>query len=98
SEKNGGSENVHMQVDTYSNGKLTNTSTSNYTKSGDNGGSENNGGSEGNNQCPPPPKEKPGCGNEHNIGISGNSGAHGGQPPKQEERGDCPHMPGVDGN
>ena len=42
--------------------------------------------------------EKPGCGNEKNIGISGNSGDHGGQPPKEEERGECPHEPGVDGN
>jgi hypothetical protein len=95
SEQNGGSENVQTKVDNYSNGKMLSTTTSNTTKDGDSSGSETNGGSGG---CPPPPVEKPGCGNEQNIGISGASGAHGGQPPKQEERGQCPHQPGVDGN
>jgi hypothetical protein len=95
SEQNGGSENVQTKVDNYSNGKMVSTTTSNTTKDGDTSGSETNGGSGG---CPPPPVEKPGCGNEQNIGISGASGAHGGQPPKLEERGSCPHTPGVDGN
>ena len=92
SEKNGGSENVSTKVDSYSNNKLMSSTTTNTTKDGDQGGSEQNSG------CPSPPPEKPGCGNEQNIGISGNSGAHGGQPPKSEERGDCPHDPGVDGH
>jgi hypothetical protein len=94
SEKNGGSENVKTETDTYVNGKMTTANTSNTTKDGDSGGSEQNGGQ----GCPSPPPEKPGCGNEQNMGISGNSGDHGGQPPKQEERGQCPKDPGVDGN
>lgn len=94
SEQNGGSENVQTKVDTYSNNKMVSTTTTNTTKDGDTSGSETNGGS----GCPSPPPEKPGCGNEQNIGISGASGAHGGQPPKLEERGSCPHTPGVDGS
>jgi hypothetical protein len=40
--------------------------------------------------------EKPGCGNEQDYGLSGGSGVHTGQPPKDDERGACPHSPGVD--
>lgn len=35
-------------------------------------------------------KEKPGCGPDKTDGIAGNSGEHDGQPPKADERGDCP--------
>ena len=37
---------------------------------------------------------KPGCGPDKNDGVAGNSGRHVGQPPKDQDRGDCPNPPG----
>ena len=38
--------------------------------------------------------EKPGCGPDKTDGVAGNSGRHDGQPPKDDDRGDCPNPPG----
>jgi hypothetical protein len=37
---------------------------------------------------------KPGCGPDKTNGVAGNSGQHIGQPPKDQNRGDCPNPPG----
>lgn len=37
---------------------------------------------------------KPGCGPDKTDGVAGNSGRHDGQPPKDDNRGDCPNPPG----
>lgn len=37
---------------------------------------------------------KPGCGPDKTDGYAGESGRHTGQPPKDQDRGDCPHPPG----
>ena len=37
---------------------------------------------------------KPGCGPDKTDGVAGNSGRHQGQPPKDQNRGDCPNPPG----
>jgi opacity protein-like surface antigen len=37
---------------------------------------------------------KPGCGPDKTDGYAGASGRHVGQPPKDQNRGDCPHPPG----
>lgn len=37
---------------------------------------------------------KPGCGPDKTDGWAGGSGRHTGQPPKDHNRGDCPHPPG----
>ena len=37
---------------------------------------------------------KPGCGPDKTDGVAGNSGRHSGQPPKDQNRGDCPNPPG----
>jgi hypothetical protein len=37
---------------------------------------------------------KPGCGPDKTDGVAGASGSHSGQPPKDEDRGDCPNPPG----
>jgi hypothetical protein len=37
---------------------------------------------------------KPGCGPDKTDGVAGNSGRHIGQPPKDQNRGDCPNPPG----
>jgi hypothetical protein len=39
-------------------------------------------------------KLKPGCGPDKTDGVAGNSGQHVGQPPKDQNRGDCPNPPG----
>jgi hypothetical protein len=39
-------------------------------------------------------KAKPGCGPDKTDGVAGNSGQHVGQPPKDQNRGDCPEPPG----
>jgi hypothetical protein len=39
-------------------------------------------------------KLKPGCGPDKTDGVAGNSGQHTGQPPKDQNRGDCPNPPG----
>lgn len=38
--------------------------------------------------------QKPGCGPDKTEGVAGNSGYHDGQPPKDDNRGDCPEPPG----
>ena len=37
---------------------------------------------------------KPGCGPDKPDGMAGASGRHTGQPPKDQDRGDCPTPPG----
>jgi hypothetical protein len=37
---------------------------------------------------------KPGCGPDKTDGVAGSSGRHQGQPPKDQNRGDCPDPPG----
>jgi hypothetical protein len=37
---------------------------------------------------------KPGCGPDKTDGVAGASGRHTGQPPKDNNRGDCPNPPG----
>ena len=37
--------------------------------------------------------EKPGCGPDKTDGWAGGSGRHDGQPPKDDDRGDCPEAP-----
>ena len=37
---------------------------------------------------------KPGCGPDKTDGVAGGSGRHVGQPPKDQNRGDCPNPPG----
>jgi hypothetical protein len=37
---------------------------------------------------------KPGCGPDKTDGVAGGSGQHIGQPPKDQNRGDCPNPPG----
>ncbi|MGH2800616.1 MAG: hypothetical protein ACRDM0_23695 [Thermoleophilaceae bacterium] len=37
---------------------------------------------------------KPGCGPDKTDGVAGGSGRHTGQPPKAQNRGDCPDPPG----
>ena len=37
---------------------------------------------------------KPGCGPDKTYGVAGDSGQHTGQPPKDQNRGDCPDPPG----
>jgi hypothetical protein len=37
---------------------------------------------------------KPGCGPDSTDGVAGGSGQHIGQPPKDQNRGDCPNPPG----
>jgi hypothetical protein len=37
---------------------------------------------------------KPGCGPDKTDGVAGNSGRHEGQPPKADDRKDCPNPPG----
>jgi hypothetical protein len=37
---------------------------------------------------------KPGCGPDKSDGGAGGSGRHDGQPPKEDNRGDCPSSPG----
>lgn len=39
-------------------------------------------------------KEKPGCGPDKTDGVAGGSGRHTGQPPKADNRQDCPNPPG----
>jgi hypothetical protein len=39
-------------------------------------------------------KEKPGCGPDKTDGVAGASGRHTGQPPKADNRQDCPNPPG----
>lgn len=39
-------------------------------------------------------KLKPGCGPDKTDGVAGKSGRHVGQPPKDQNRGDCPNPPG----
>jgi hypothetical protein len=39
-------------------------------------------------------KVKPGCGPDKTDGVAGESGRHEGQPPKAEDRQDCPNPPG----
>jgi hypothetical protein len=41
---------------------------------------------------------KPGCGPDKTDGVAGGSGQHIGQPPKDQNRGDCPNPPGQQGN
>ena len=41
---------------------------------------------------------KPGCGPDKTDGVAGASGQHIGQPPKDQNRGDCPNPPGQQGN
>jgi hypothetical protein len=48
-------------------------------------------GSHGNDNCK---DEKPGCGPDKTNGVAGNSGQHTGQPPKADNRQDCPNPPG----
>ena len=43
-------------------------------------------------------KVKPGCGPDKTDGVAGNSGRHEGQPPKADDRQDCPNPPGQQGN
>jgi hypothetical protein len=38
--------------------------------------------------------DKPGCGPDKTDGVAGNSGRHDGQPPKADDRKDCPNPPG----
>jgi hypothetical protein len=38
--------------------------------------------------------DKPGCGPDKTDGTAGSSGTHTGQPPKDQDRGDCPTPPG----
>ena len=40
---------------------------------------------------------KPGCGPDKTDGVAGASGQHTGQPPKDQNRGDCPNPPGQQG-
>jgi hypothetical protein len=42
--------------------------------------------------------QKPGCGPDKTDGLAGNSGVHDGQPPKADDRQDCPNPPGQQGN
>ena len=51
-----------------------------YTSGGSHGGHD---------PCDP----KPGCGPDKTNGTAGNSGTHQGQPPKDQNRGDCPKKP-----
>ena len=39
-------------------------------------------------------KLKPGCGPDKTDGVAGSSGRHVGQPPKDQNRGDCPNPSG----
>jgi hypothetical protein len=39
-------------------------------------------------------QQKPGCGPDKTDGVAGSSGRHSGQPPKDQDRGDCPTPPG----
>jgi hypothetical protein len=48
----------------------------------------------GNPHGPPGHQLKPGCGPDKTDGVAGNSGRHTGQPPKDDNRGDCPNPPG----
>jgi hypothetical protein len=52
------------------------------------------GGSGGNPHGTPGHQLKPGCGPDKTDGVAGNSGRHTGQPPKDNNRGDCPNPPG----
>ena len=54
-------------------------------------------GGNGNNGTPGH-KEKPGCGPDKTDGVAGASGQHLGQPPKADNRQDCPNPPGQQGN
>lgn len=56
------------------------------------------GGGNGNAHHTPGHVLKPGCGPDKNDGVAGKSGRHTGQPPKDQNRGDCPNPPGQQGN